>query len=73
MPVENSVAVMDETKPMTLDVKIGPISFKVTDVPFMHTILVTQIVQSFIKNGIIAATMGPTVMEDLENKMGAIT
>lgn len=65
MPPETMAPI--ETKPMTLDVTIGPITFKVTDIPEMHTVLVTKIVQSFIANGIIAATMGPKILDSLKS------
>lgn len=60
-----------ESRKLEVDYTMGPISFKVLDIADMHTFLVTKIALSFIKNGIIAATIGPNAIPEVKAKIAA--
>lgn len=63
--------VAPDLRQLGVDYTMGPISFKVLDIADMHTFLVTKIALSFIKNGIIAPTIAPNTIPEVEAKIAA--
>jgi hypothetical protein len=60
-----------DSRQLGVDYTLGPISFKVLDIADMHTVLVTKIALSFIKNKIIPATMEAQVVDGMKAKIAA--